>query len=350
MLSALLVLSGVVGWRLFAPLPGDSFAELDRTDRTMLEQLAAEYAATASAPEQVWTTEWRFEEQPLALLRTGGDQSAFWDYAVLVNMSDVMDTGGLPRISVPGHPELKDVVLSKRFGVTDPMNYIPGAFNWMEVDGRSVMALRYNDDLLRGRAASIVGGFQEVAIHEEFHGSAQKSWTYREGEAPYIEDYPLEDAQLDLLRQELAAFDAADGVTDPARLRQIGADIVSIRSERERRWPQLKPQSSLEKMEGTATYVERAAAKLRGAAVPRVDMTDALDTLRKSGALEGLERDVFYDTGARLGMMLDWVAPNWKADITSGSTTPFDVLKEATGVRTPPTSEELSEIAARLRD
>jgi hypothetical protein len=344
---AVLAASGVVAWRALGPYPSGKFAELDEVDATMLRQLSAQFDAAATRPDAVWTNEWRFDERPLVLLRTSGDKASQWTHAFLVNMSAHVDTRGMRPVDDSDLPRLGDVVVSRTYGLGDLDKHLPANFTFEDVAGQPVLVMKYHDALLRGEAPSIAYDFPTFLVHEEFHTSAQRAWTYPEGEAPYIDGYPTSDEHLDLLRAELAVLDAAGAESSPARLAELARDLVALRLERERRWPQLVPQNSLEKMEGTATYVERAAARIRGEAAEPTSMVAALDQLREQGALGGLDRDVFYDSGARLGVVLDVLAPGWKARMADEGATPFSVLAEATGLDSPPDASELAGIVAR---
>lgn len=344
---AVLAASGVVAWRALGPYPSGRFAELDEVDATMLRQLSAQLDAAAAQPDAVWTDEWRFDEQPLVLLRTSGDKASQWTHAFLVNMSAHVDTSGMRPVDDSDLPRLDDVVVSRSYGLGDVDKHLPANFTVDDVDGQPVLVMKYHDALLRGEAPSVHSDFPTFLVHEDFHATAQRAWTYPEGEAPYIDGYPTTDEHLDLLRAELAVFDAAGAESSPARLAELARDLVAVRLERERRWPQLAPQNSLEKMEGTATYVERAAARVRGEAAEPFSMVAALDQLREQGTLGGLERDVLYDTGARLGVLLDVVAPGWKARMADEGVTPFSVLAETTGLDAPPDAAELARIVAR---
>jgi len=341
-LAVLVIAAGAVGWRVLGPYPTGAFADLDDVDQTMFRQLSEQFGAAAAHPDEVWTSGWRFERQPLVLLRTSRDGASQWAHAFLVNMSDHVDTSGMRPMQLDDLPHLDDVVVSKTYGLTDVWNHLPGAdFDVDDVGGQPVLVMKYSDGLLRGEVPPAGYGFPTYLVHEDFHATAQQDWTYPEGDAPFVEGYPTSDEHLDLLRAELAAFDAAHDEASVARLSEIARDLVSLRLERERRWPQLTPQASLEKMEGTATYVERAAARIRGEAPELGSMTAALDHLRQQGQLQGLERDVFYETGARLGTILDVLAPDWKARMADEGSTPFSVLAEAVGVVAAPDAAEL---------
>jgi len=341
------IAGGLVGWRVFGPSPTGSFDALDDVDQTMFRQLSAQFDAVATRPDEVWTDDWRFEEQPMVLLRASGDRASQWRHAFLVNMSGHVDTSGMRPVQLDALPFLGDVVVSATYGLTNPLNHLPANFDVDDVGGQPVLVMKYSEELLRGEAPSVSSDFPTFLIHEEFHTTAQQSWTYPEGDAPFVDGYPTSDEHLDLLRAELAAFDAAHEEGSGGGLSEIAADLVSLRLERERRWPQLAPEASLEKMEGTATYVERAAARIRGEASTLGRMTASLDHLRQQGQLQGLERDVFYDTGARLGAMLDVLAPDWKDRMADEGATPFSVAAEAVGIDTAPDAARLQELVER---
>lgn len=332
-----LAIGGVIAWRLLAPTPSD-YAGLDATDKQMLTQLSEQYDVTAAHAAEIWTDAYRYEEQPLLLLRTDGEKSSLWSHAILVNMSGVTDTSGMTKIDVPGATHLDDVRIV------------------IEVDGDDVLAFKYNQAMLDTETTTSQG-FQRFSLHENFHVTKQGidpeapgAWPWEAGGT--IPDYPHTAAQYELLRVEARIFDRVETETDRQTLATLASDLATVRMARYTTWPTLTLEIELEAIEGTATYVERAFDRARGLTPVQSTFTDGLEALIDDPEQQNvLERDYSYFTGAQLGLLLDHITPDWKTQIepapTGSASTPFATLQRVTGVTTAPDEAQLRTIVDR---
>lgn len=350
-----LAIGGVVVWRLLAPTPSD-YEGLDATDREMLTQLSEQYDVTAAQAAAIWTDAYRYEEQPLVLLRTDREKSSFWSHAILVNMSGVTDTSGMTKIDVPGATHLDDVRISRTFAVGDALLYAPSNFGVIEVGGDDVLAFKYNQAMLDTETTTSQG-FARFSLHENFHVTKQGIDTEAPGAWPWeaggaIPDYPHTEAQYELLRVEARIFDRVESETDPQALATLASDLATVRMARYTTWPTLELEIELEAIEGTASYMERAFDKARGLTPVQSTFTDGLEDLIDDPEQQSvLERDYSYFTGAQLGLLLDRIAPDWKTQIepapVGSASTPFATLQRVTGVTTAPDEEHLRTIVDR---
>ncbi|MEV8265452.1 hypothetical protein [Microbacterium sp. NPDC077057] len=348
-------IGGVIAWRLLAPAPSN-WESLDATDKEMLTQLSEQYDITATHAAEIWTDAYRYEDQPLVLLRTDGEKSSFWSHAILVNMSGVTDTSGMAKIDVPGASHLDDVRISRTFAVGEWLLYAPSNFAVIDVSDRDVLAFKYNQAMLDTETTTSQG-FQRFSLHENFHVTKQGldpeapgAWPW--GAGGLIPDYPHTEAQYELLRVEARIVDRVETETDPQALAVLASDLATVRMARYTTWPTLKAEIDLEAIEGTATYVERAFDRARGLTPVQRTFTDGLEDLISDPEQQiVLERDYSYFTGAQLGLLLDRIAPDWKTQIepapTGSASTPFATLQRVTGVTTAPDDAELRAIVDR---
>ncbi|MEW2008648.1 hypothetical protein AB0300_04165 [Microbacterium sp. NPDC078814] len=348
-------IGGVIAWRLLAPTPSD-YEGLDATDKEMLTQLSEQYDVAAAHAAEIWTDAYRYEDQPLVLLRTDGEKSSFWSHAILVNMSGVTDTSGMTKLDVPGATHLDDVRISRTFAVGDALLYAPSNFGVIEVGGDDVLAFKYNQTMLDTETTTSQG-FQRFSLHENFHVTKQgldpeapDAWPWVAG--GLIPDYPHTEAQYELLRVEARIFDKVETETDPQALATLASDLATVRMARHTTWPTLELEIEVEAIEGTATYVERAFDKARGLTPVQTTFTDGLDALIDDPDQQTvLERDYSYFTGAQLGLLLDRIAPDWKTQIepapVGSASTPFATLQRVTGVTTAPDEAQLRTIVDR---
>lgn len=337
---------------LFKALPASSYQRLDRTDRTAFDQLADVFSASAALPDRLWTSDYRYDRQPLVLLRTDGAKSPLWRYAYLINMSEVVDTSGMQKVSFPDHAALRDVYVSNTFGLATPGLWMPGDFTWLDVGGIEVLGFKFHDGML-GDDPPAGLPFATFAMHEAFHVGKQAGWRYDVDGDPAVFDFPHTPEHRRLLAAEFAILDRVS-TADAAEFPQLAADLAAIRAARYQTWPQVKAQDDVEAIEGTATYFERAYQRIAApdSAEAGVTFVDWLESAWDEPVDDsGLTRNVYYATGAQLGLLLDRVAPSWKRDIEPSPSgrgwTPAESLRQATGVTTAPGDAAVAEITAR---
>ncbi|WP_336502279.1 hypothetical protein [Microbacterium paraoxydans] len=348
-------IGGVIAWRLLAPAPSN-WESLDATDKEMLTQLSEQYDITATHAAEIWTDAYRYEDQPLVLLRTDGEKSSFWSHAILVNMSGVTDTSGMAKIDVPGASHLDDVRISRTFAVGEWLLYAPSNFGVIDVSERDVLAFKYHQAMLDTETTTSQG-FQRFSLHENFHVTKQGLNPEAPGAWPWVagglvSDYPHSEAQYELLRVEARIFDRVETETNPQVLAALASDLATVRMARYATWPTLKLEIELEAIEGTATYIERAFDRARGLTPVQRTFTDGLEDLISDPEQQiVLERDYSYFTGAQLGLLLDRIAPVWKTQLepapTGSGSTPFATLQRVTGVTTAPDEGQLRAIVDR---
>lgn len=350
--TVLLVATVATAAAVFRALPGDSYAGLDETDRTAFDQLTEGYSAFATQPEAIWTAEYRYDREPLVLLRTDSQKNPLWRYAYLINMSGLVDTSGMKKVSFPDNPYLDDVYVSNTFGVTEPAVWRPANFVYLTVDKVDVLAFKFHQGML-GENPPEGLPFSTFLMHEAFHVNKQAQWTYDADSEARVFDFPHNSEHHELLKTEFSILDRLT-ISDAAAYPQLAADLAAIRAARYQKWPQLKAQDNAEAIEGPATYLERAFRQVVPEKSPPTG-TGFVEWLEKAWDEpeedSGLSYGVYYGTGAQLGVLLDTIAPTWKQDIEPSPIgkgwTPAESLRQATGVTTVPGDSVIAEISAR---
>lgn len=353
-----LVVGAVAGGFAFRALPGDNFAELDELDRTMFTQLSDQHDVFRANKSQIWTSDYSYDLQPLILARSTGDRSPFWKYAYLVNMSDIVDTSDMRKVQFPEEMGLHDVYVSSTFALNEWHLWLPGNFSLINVNTRNVLAFKYNADRFADSPPEGLD-FEHFILHEAFHTEQQVDWKYDHGDAGYIHDYPFNDEHFQLLEVEFQILDEINNELnargDGETLQSLGADLINVRLTRYEKWPQLRESDSIEAIEGTATYVEAKYREVQEEIPAGSNTFSEVFAIIERGDLPQsyLERDVFYSTGALLGLLLDEVEPTWKEQIEphpiGSASTPFEILQEALRVEVAPSAEDLGQILNRYR-
>jgi hypothetical protein len=357
-----LTLIGGAGYVWFGikSMPPSAADELDATDREVFDKLTEQYRAFADRPADLWTADYRYDTEPLILIRADSNRSSIWHYAYVINASVITDVSGMQKVDFPGNPLLDDVYATKTLGAASLEYWQPLTFTTTTLGDTPILAMKYAPGELDGGDDKT----QEVstfALHEAFHINAQQKWDFDRGPAgDRIFDFPTDDAQMSLLRTEFRILDALTGQTDPTIVASRARDLLAIRAARYERWPALRVQDNTEAIEGTAVYLQRRMSDLTGGPIGILTnkmgesstFTDVLAWIEQDSSRRGLlERSLYYETGAQLGYVLDVVAPDWKIQIepppAGQRRTPHASLIAALGDPGTPTHTQIADIQAR---
>jgi hypothetical protein len=360
--AVILALGAIAGtvWFGIKSLPPTTAAALDATDRELFTELTTQYRAFADNPADLWTADYRYDTEPLILIRADSTTSSIWHYVYVINASTITDVSGMQKIDFPGNPLLDDVYATKTLGVASLEYWQPFTFTTTTLGDTPVLAMKYAPDELDGGDDKTLA-LPTFALHEAFHINVQQDWTYDRGpDGDRIFDYPSDPAQMDLLRTEFRILDALTGKTDRAAVEPIARDLLAIRAARYERWPAVRVQDDTEAIEGTARYLERRVSDVTGGPIGILTnkagasstFTDVMAWIDDDSSRRALlERTIYYETGAQLGYALDVVAPGWKTDIEPAPTgerrTPHAALIAALGDPGSPSEAQLAEIRAR---
>ncbi len=364
-IAAIAIILAIVGgavyvWFGIKSLPPASAEALDATDRELFAELTEQYRAFAERPADLWTADYRYDTEPLILIRADSTRSSLWHYAYVINASNITDVSGMQKIDFPGNPLLSDVYAAKTLGTASLEYWQPLAFTTTTLGDTPVLAMKYAPGELDG-GDDKTQAVSTFALHEAFHINAQQAWDYDRGpEGDRIFDFPTDDAQMSLLRTEFRILDALTGQTDPSIVASRARDLLAIRAARYERWPALRVQDNTEAIEGTAVYLQRRMSDLTGGPIGILTnkagasstFTDVLAWVEEDPSRrELLERSLYYETGAQLGYALDVVAPEWKKQIepppAGERRTPHAALIAALGDPGSPTQAQIADIQAR---
>jgi hypothetical protein len=149
---------------------------MDAVDHRMLARLSDQFDIAAARPQELWTANYRHEDQPMVLLRddTGKHFGNTVSYAVVVNMSDLVDTSRMARIAVPGAEHLDDVRM------TDVSLWLPVEFTWGVADGTEVIQFAHDEHQVSSIEANGYD-FDRYLMHEIFRGlQGEQMWASQE--------------------------------------------------------------------------------------------------------------------------------------------------------------------------
>lgn len=145
-----------------------------------------------------------------------------------------------------------------------------------------------------------------------------------------------------LIQLEWRALAQALQTSDEGARRRAVADALGFRAERYRRFPDAEAaETALELNEGLAEYTGVFA----GAASAGARTAAALRDLREHAANASFVRSFAYASGPAYGLLLDALAPGWRAQLAGGPNLAW-LLRDAAGVQ-PTAADALQAAAAR---
>ena len=314
-------------------LKDDSIEEVsihppDSLDQTVFAQLSELYDSFANHSSDLWTDDYRFDQDQAMYVRTDKDGNPL--YAYIFNYED---TAALPSAELvdTGHENLGSVYYLSEIPNGSRAENIPFFDFRFPVGEEEIFMMKYSEfdegiDLENFQ-------WQLFVAHEAMHRYQMLNWTNSEGYQEGKEyDLSAEHISLIFLEQKLLLLALE---TDDASVRENALmQFVAVRTKRNELWPgAVGVDNQQERGEGMPRYLEYRLAIINGYEEEKALYNSVLNELEYSlNPMEGMTRDIlkfgrFYSSGAALGVLLDQLEIDWKARIEAGET-PFDVLSD----------------------
>ncbi len=326
----------ILAYFLLKPSP-DSYSELNPTDQKMFDELTLQYKTFDQSADKLWTSAYQYNKEPLILIRSNKSKYISY-YIYLINTSKWVDTKKYKKINFPGNPYLKDVYLAKSLGIESVKYLLPAAFRYTTLQNKEMLAFKFYPELFDKKI--IFPDFNYFSLHEAFHLYVQKNWIYDKDGGDYIENYPYNKENFDLLRKEYKLLDEGLEATDTKKLDSIMKQWVEIRDIRFKKWPQLIAEKNSEAIEGTAEYLEHRFSDLTAKDKhfntneqgKSFTFSQILELIIQNKAYhQNLTKRTSYDKGAALGYILDKLDSSWKQKIEDSpkhrGLTQYDILR-----------------------
>lgn len=304
------------------------YQQLDATDQQMLTELSRIFTTFGKDSGQLWSEGYRLDKKPLLLVRVGKDRGMVPAYGYAVNVEGMQDGLSAQKIAIPPALGLPDVYRVNSLSLFSGLIWFPSNFGPTTLQGEEVFYFKYSPQMMTAPLAHL--DFPSFLIHESFHFFGQKGWRYDQGDGGYIEDYPNTKEQFALFGLEFSLLDQALAGTGKDDTTQIMREWLAVRNERYRLWPQLENETNTEAIEGTAEYMELRYTDLAGGLAALIlDDTHVshtflglFDLLAEKGAPSYLDRSIYYDTGAALGLIMDKMELPWRPMIEDSEANP----------------------------
>ena len=317
------------------------FVSLDETDQRMLQELSTIYKNFEDSSEKLWNQEYHFEKKPLILIRTNKDGGIIRKQVYALNVKEMENSIFAKEIQVPKSLHLPKVYRLSSFDLRTISTWISWNFGELNIKDTDVFYLKYYPKMFENPEVYL--DFSSFLLHESFHAYKQKSWTYDAKGGESINDYPVNKENYALMGLEFKLLDRAMENNNPETLKQVLHDWTIVRNYRYKKWPQLVGETNAEAMEGSARYLEYRYSKLTGGTLTvlakkeepyHVTFMEAFNFIANGQAESPsfLERNIRYETGSALELIMDKANIPWKEAIEDSSTkrgkTQYEILND----------------------
>ena len=309
-----------------ARLEDTSVHQPDSLDQTVFSQLSELYDSFANHSSDLWTADYRFDQDQAMYVRIDKDGNPL--YAYIFNFEDAAELPSSELVDT-GYKNLGEVYYLSEIPNESRAVSIPFFDFEFPVGGEKIFMLKYSEfdeglDIEKFQ-------WQLFVAHEAMHRYQVNSWDESVGfEEGRDYDLSAENISLVFIEQKLLLVALE---TDDASVRDTALmQFVAVRSKRNELWPEtIGVDNQQERIEGMPRYLEYRLAINHG-----IDEKNALDNSVLSevkinlNPVEGMVREAltfgrFYSSGAAIGVLLDQLEIDWKTMIEEGET-PFDVL------------------------
>ncbi|EOO26177.1 hypothetical protein IIU_06019 [Bacillus cereus VD133] len=317
------------------------FESLDETDQQMLRELSNIYINSENYSDKMWNQEYHFEKKPLILVRTNKDKGIARKEAYALNVENIEDSIFAKEVKMPKSLHLPKVYRLSRFDFKTFSTWFPVNFGTVDISNNEIFYFKYHPKMFSN--PDLYFDFSSFLLHESFHAYKQKNWTYDANNRESIDNYPINKENYALMGLEFKLLDKAMINNDLGTLKQILYDWTIVRNYRYKKWPQLIAETKAEAMEGSARYLEYRYSQLTGGTLTvlakkekpyHVTFMEALNFIANGQAYSPsfLERNMRYETGSALELIMDKTNIPWKEAIEDNSTkhgkTQYEVLNE----------------------
>ncbi|SDB91456.1 hypothetical protein [Shouchella lonarensis] len=351
-ISIILILSSTIVlnkmWRT-------SFDKLDDTDKEMLTELSRIHERFQTESDQLWTANYRFDNEPLILVRSNKDKGFFPTHAYAINVPEIANSLFAQKIDTPKHLNLPNVYRINQLHL-GLVPWVPWNFGTRHVADADVFYFKYHPEMFTN--PPLYFQFHYFLLHEAFHTYKQKTWTY-DAEGDHMLDDPVDEENYALMGIEFKLLDNAMTATRQEDVRDALRQWTIVRTSRYEKWPQLVAETKAEAIEGTARYIEYRYSELIGDTLTvlattedpyHIQFSDAFRFISDGEAESAhfLGRSMRYETGAALGLLLDKIDPEWKEKIEDepekSGQTQYEILQTLFDIDAPIDEAELAEI------
>ncbi|MEG2484389.1 MAG: hypothetical protein RSB51_02845 [Clostridia bacterium] len=287
------------------------FADISDTDKAMFNELSKVFSVYKNSTEEIWST-FKLNEMPVILSGSS---------PYIINLDELKGKGYVQKIEMPAELNLPTVY---RLCNYTPNLYKLFFFNTsgeIEIKEKTVPYIKYNENSFKVSTAS-KEYFTNFLNAKVFSSYMQKEYASSKG----IKKYPKDVENYALLALEYTLLDKIDNEKNIDSLNTLLKEYVTVRSERIRKFPQLKEEEKLEDIYGSQMYVAGKVNEKLNRPLKEYNTLKIIDKYTSHiNSKEGRKYftlDSFSDTGNILANTLDKLNIDWKKDLnkTEGKT------------------------------
>jgi hypothetical protein len=174
-----------------------------------------------------------------------------------------------------------------------------------------------------------VNPFKDFLMHEAFHEFRQlPNWPHVHELQSIMNTRQRSVEMYQLFMMETAILDAINQETDVDALKLLLVDFITVRNHRYDKWPERKEEMAIETLEGTAQYIEEKYKTLPNLGQVKENKQTLAEFFLgekfTNAIINGdiapvMDKDIYYYTGASLGLAMDALKIDWKKEIEQGA-------------------------------
>lgn len=332
----ILLFSFIGGNILFNKFYKIKYESMDTVDKEMFDDLSNIYKEFENNKNDIWNG-FNFEKEPLIVIRTFNDKGIIRKYSYAINVDGIDNSIFAKKINMPESIKLPEVYRLSSLYPNLITTMLPDNFGTIEIDKINTIYFKYYSEMITNPKSN--HDFSSFLLHESFHICKQKEWTYdKDNDGSIVLDFPNNKENYALMGIEFLLLDKCLETDNKDDIEKYLKDLITIRTYRYDKWPQLKTISNIEAIEGTATYLpEKINSLMNGELInnneEKIKYSDALKYLSNLNKISMItfEKSIYYNTGSSLGFIMDELGINWKYNIEDSKDkdgeTQYEILK-----------------------
>lgn len=320
------------------------YDNLPKNDKLVLEEIGKIYK---EKPEKIWTYDYDFSQIPIILTPVKKDRGMWHTYSYAINVDNIENSIYAKKVENLEHLGLKDVYRISSFTPFTLMEYAPINFLFVQNNKQKVFCFKYNPTSIEN--INNLSGFQYFMIHEAFHEFRQLPvWknvlpgdeiqrAYDEGNIQKAEQMrttiSLKGYNKEIIQRiicENLILDKALKSHNEKEIKNYMTDWAKLRLYRNKKYPITIEENKVETLEGSAHYIEKSYERSLGKDYEYALSSQnnkymfkdlftnekIVDNMIKSGYIYSLlSKNLYYYTGATLGLICDKLHINWKTPV-----------------------------------
>lgn len=332
----ILLFSFIGGNILFNKFYKIKYKSMDTVDKEMFDDLSNIYKEFENNKNDIWNG-FNFEKEPLIVIRTFNDKGIIRKYSYAINVDGIDNSIFAKKINMPESIKLPEVYRLSSLYPNLITTMLPDNFGTIEIDKINTIYFKYYSEMITNPKSN--HDFSSFLLHESFHICKQKEWTYdKDNDGSIVLDFPNNKENYALMGIEFLLLDKCLETDNKDDIEKYLKDLITIRTYRYDKWPQLKTISNIEAIEGTATYLpEKINSLMNGELInnneEKIKYSDALKYLSNLNKISMItfEKSIYYNTGSSLGFIMDELGIDWKYNIEDSKDkdgeTQYEILK-----------------------